>query len=636
MFKSSKSLYNLAETKLYFINAKKYLIIPNIKTFFFFVIVLLTILGTNVSAQDLASFKSTVIIIPDKPASLENRSAFLLSKWLKNIYKTDSGFPVLKEHEISNSEGTFFIKIGDVNSGIFKSSANNFDASFNIKRVKNELYIRGQSSLGTLLGVNYFLDQYCGVRFYLPGDLFATKAKSKIIIDKSINISQSPFTKYVFSTGFKTLDESAWALNNGLVRKNFGSHQHSMSERFYDDSIFKLFPEIFPLINGQRYFPVSKQDQKWEPDFSEPKLVDAAVYSAIKYFKQNPQYDYISFSVQDSKIYPTEGKMGSFLKSYANDEEGKKRGYTDAFVTFLNKVAERLQRELPANGITKTKNIIYLVYGYVRMVPTVKLHPNILPVTVFQISGSLMGTYFKDDGILAEWSKVTNRIGNHDWAEGLGFIYPRIYTNLLAQYLKTVEKDNMAFEFAHLEMYPNWALDGPKNYLMSKLYWNPNLNTDSILTLFCNDIFGKSKILMKNYFLTLEALNTSMNNNLEQRRGIRAYITQLPLNSKELQLVHQARQYIDEAYLTAQTSDQKERIDFFSKGFRMSEGFFDLYNSDNIDVSKADNLKDYIKNTISGNQMILNEATDKNFEQKMDALIDQIVKQKKLKSKNQN
>ncbi|MEO6838215.1 MAG: DUF4838 domain-containing protein, partial [Ginsengibacter sp.] len=470
----------------------------------------------------------------------------------------------------------------------------------------------------------------CGIRYYLPGTLFISMPENKKVnLNKIISVTQIPFARYVMSTGYKNGAENDWAVFNGLSRKDWGSHQHSMNDRFYDDSIFKLFPEIFPIINGKRYFPKSKQDQNWEPDFAEPKLVDAAVYSAIKYFKQNPTINYISFSVQDSWIYPTEGKMGDYLKNYQDTKQGKFRGYTDAFIAFLNKLAEQLKIELPANGITDPKTIVYLVYGNVRVAPSIKLNPAILPITVYHLSDAIVDSIYIDNGAISAWSKVTRRMGNHDWAEGRGFIYPRIYTKIVSNYVRRVQQEKMSFDYTHLEFYPNWSMDGPKYYFMSKIYWNPKVNADSLLTLFCNDMFGKAAKEMKNYFTAFENLNTLMNNDPKENRKIGAYNTQLSLNVNELTLLQQARQSIDKANSFAGTDDQKKRIELFSNGFKISEGFFDIFNSKTVDTAKVNGLKDYLKNTVSGNQMMMNMATDKNFLLVMDNLIDQIVNGKK-------
>ncbi len=584
---------------------------------------------SKAGAVDYLKPQTTFIVTSDKPDNLENKSALLLNKWFKNIYQTDSGFQVVKESLVKNTEGKIIIAIGKTTFSNRVNFNNLQPYSFTIKRKNQIISIEGASPLGTLLGTSYFLDHFCGVRFYMPGDVFISMPETKRIgLNKTISATVIPSTKYIMSTGYKTSAESDWAQVNGLARKDWGSHQHSMGDRFYNDSIFKLFPEIFPIVNGQKYFPKSKQDQNWEPDFAESRLVDAAVFSAIPYFKQNPQIDYISFSVQDSWSYPAEGKMGDYLKNYPNTKEGKFRGYTDAYISFLNKLAERLKKELPANGITKPKTIVYIVYGNVRVVPKVKLNPAILPITVFHLAESIMDSLYNDNG-LAQWAKVTKRIGNDDWAEGRGFIYPRIYTNIVSKFVRTVQKEKMSFDYAHLEFYPNWALDGPKYYFMSKIYWNPNANTDSLLTLFCMDMFGKAGKQMKSYFSALENLNTSMNNDPKRNRRIGGYATQLSLNENELSLVQKARRNIDEAYSIAGTDEQKKRIDLLSQGFKISEDFFEMYNSKIVDSNKVNELKDYLKNTVAGNQMMLNMATDKDFTEKMNALIDQIIKMKK-------
>jgi len=206
---------------------------------------------------------------------------------------------------------------------------------------------------------------------------------------------------------------------------------------------------------------------------------------------------------------------------------------------------------------------------------------------------------------------------------------PRIYTNLVSKFVRTVKKDKMNFEYEHIEAYPNWAMDGPKYYFMGKIYWNPDVNPDSLLTLFCLDMFGKAKDQMKAYFSTLEDLNTSMNNDPERNRRIAVYSTQLLLNEKELQMVKKARQLINEAAKIAETEEERKRIEIFSNGFKIFEYFLDIYNSKNIDENKVSALKNYLKNTVAGNGMMLNIAADTNFIKKMDGDINSVIKSKK-------
>lgn len=599
-----------------------------------FIFILLFFGSFKQKETDLLHPLSTQIVLSNNPNYLEVQGAKAISKWLRKIYRTEDGFNIISQKDVIEKKGQILLAVGNTELSPSQGLKGLPPYSYVIKRENNIIAIAGNENMSTLIGCGYFLDHYCGVRFYLPDDLFTSMPTQKEIrLDRNIDIKESPSTKYALTTGFKN-QEISWSYINALVRKNWGSHQHSMGDRFFNDSIINNFPEIFPLIEGKRYLPVSRTDQKWQPDLAEPKLVNAAVYSSVQYFKANPTIDYISFSVQDSRIFSNEGKMGKYLQSFPATPVGQRRGYTQANAEFLNSLAKQLRIALTANGITKPRTIVYIAYSQVNRIPEIKLDSSILPILVFQVAETLMDSVYQEapDGLknyrLSEWARVTSRIGNHDWAEGKGFIYPRIYTNLVSKFARTVIKNEMKFEYAHVEAYPNWGLDGPKLYFMGKIYWNPYVNTDSLLTLFCSDMFERAKKEMKNYFMTLEELNTSMNNDATRNRRLGSYTTQLPLNEKELRLVAQARSHLDAAKNTARNESEKKRINFFERGFKFSELFFDLYNSKSNIASKGATIKLYIQNKIAGDSMMLNEATDPNFLKKMNATIDNIVKQK--------
>ena len=596
--------------------------------------------------KEIILLPSNTIIVGTKDYPIGVR---YLYKWLNKIYNTEGvsnrNFSVLREFsELRNDKdttGKIVISVGATHFSNDDNVKNLSPYSFIIKREGNLIVIKGVDDIGTNLGVSYFLDHYCGVRFYLPGDLYTSMPKVHIIsLPANINVKETPFTKYVFSSGLwgkaddvkndVTQWDSFWALMNGLSRKDWGSHQHTLSALFYDSTTLKNYPEIYPVVNGKRYFPSSAKDQNFEPDFAEPHLADASLYEAIKYFKANPGMDYLAFSVMDGTGFSKEGKIGKFLMKYPQTTQGNTQGYTDAYVQFLNNFAERLPAVLLKNGITRKKTIVYTPYSQVRNIPSEKLSPNILPVTVYHLSNSVADSFYFPGGALSKWVQVTSRIGNDDWAEGKGFIYPRIYTDMVSRFLKTVKKYKLNFEYAHLEAYPNWALDGPKMYEMAKIYWNPNINIDSLRTQFCIDMFGNASGKMHNYFNTVEQISKWLNNHSGVPTHMYNYMGQLSLDNTRMLMVTQARQNLDEAAKTnGTTEDERKRIDFFSKGFKISESFFYLYNSKTFEMNKVNELKDYLKNTVAGNQMMLNIATDKDFLKDMDGLIDQIVKTKK-------
>ncbi|MBA2561942.1 MAG: hypothetical protein H0V14_03355 [Chitinophagaceae bacterium] len=120
-----------------------------------------------------------------------------------------------------------------------------------------------------------------------------------------------------------------------------------------------------------------------------------------------------------------------------------------------------------------------------------------------------------------------------------------------------------------------------------------------------------------------------MNNDPKRNRRIGVYTTQLNLNDKELRLVKLARELIDKAAKTAKTDEEKKRIAFFLKGFKIFEYFSDIYNYNDLNGSKAAELKSYLKDTIAGDRTMLNVANNANFINEMNLIVDNIVKSKK-------
>ncbi len=73
---------------------------------------------------------------------------------------------------------------------------------------------------------------------------------------------------------------------------------------------------------------------------------------------------------------------------------------------------------------------------------------------------------------------------------------------------------------------------------------------------------------------------------------------------------------------------KKRGLHFFLKGFKIFEYFSDIYNYNDLNGSKAAELKSYLKDTIAGNGTMLNVAKNSNFVSMMSTIIDNIVKSK--------
>lgn len=556
------------------------------------------------------SADSTIIVIPYD--SIHKSSAgFFLRNDLLAAYRLPTTvswkiFGVLRQQYINSSlypdtTGRTVIAIGNTTLSNDNDVKGLPPASFIIKKKGRVIVIRGVDDAGDLAGVEYFLSHYCDVVHYMPGTLFTKYPEDSIIeLPQEINIIDSPFTRNITSTGWSGTGnpndknniqywDNYWALYNSLNYTDWGQFQHTMSGLFYDSLIMKMHPDAYPIINDKRYFPTSSSDPNFEPNFSSPDLVDASFDIAVNYFTHNPIINTIAFSVMDSR--------NGFTLS------GQK--LIDANASWLNNLSEKIPN----------KTIAYLLYNSVNGYPSFKLEPNVLPITVWHLSDFPSDGWNRIDSIV----KFTDRVGNDDWAEGKGFIFPRIYTRIISKYLRTLKSKKIKFDYAHIEAYPNWGLDGIKYWEMGQIYRNPDLDVDSLRLKFCTDLFGNAGQQMKAYFDTMEDIGLWLNNT-GVGTHLYNYPQQLKLDSTRLVLVENCRKYLDAATNLAVTKEQKERVQFFNTGFTFIEGLWDLYNlkKNNVD------LKNYIKEKISGTGRILFSGTDSNYVNSLYNLINTI------------
>jgi hypothetical protein len=186
-------------------------------------------------------------------------AAGILQHWLRKVYRIESGFDVLGKWQV-NEEMTrqkFLIAIGPSPWGDYRPEDELGPYGFVIHRKDNVVSIVGAAPKpGTsplqlnnlILGAAYFLDTYCGVRLYMPNDLFVSvPGKKRITLPARIDVVERPFTSSVSATGFinvhpQQLYEFQWSRYLGFARREWETHQHSMGNRFPPRNLPKSTP----------------------------------------------------------------------------------------------------------------------------------------------------------------------------------------------------------------------------------------------------------------------------------------------------------------------------------------------------------------------------------------------------------
>jgi len=524
--------------------------------------------------------EQTTILVAKNGPSDEQNAAKLLQKWLRQASGVTTGFDLQNAAPVTtNSEATGRIVIAVGATAQLPTDprvAKLNDDGFLIHRAGATIAIEGKTAAGTFYGAVAFLDRYAGVRFYMPTDLWTSLPASHQVVFDGRDFLSQPFVESGDVTGINTggFGDGDWLHRIGGLRRKGGTHQHDMYAIFPPEKFAQQQPEIYPIYDGQRYIPKNASDQNWQIDFTTPITLDVAEQSISDYFRDNPTAAYIAVSVNDSNRWSQSERNQQIIADFkVKDPKGNYtlEATSDIYWRFMNKLAAWMKQEFPS------KRLIGLAYISTSGVPTFPLADNIVVYTNLHISEltAYIAAPMGQVPIIDQWLKVAHHYANHEWYEGDGFLLPRIYSGYWSQFMQKLAA-NIPSAYMHAEGYPNWGFDGPKYYVMTRLWWDPLLDPQKLTGQFCEDMFGPAAPAMNTYFAQLEDLWAHLDNSEGPKRKIGSWSNQFVTTPASRAIIARCHEALQQAVAAAQTDEQKKRVALFVKCFTFSESMFDL------------------------------------------------------------
>ncbi|HTB64322.1 MAG TPA: DUF4838 domain-containing protein, partial [Opitutales bacterium] len=450
------------------------------------------------------------------------------------------------------------------------------DDGFLIHRENNVINISGHTGNGTYFGAVSFLGRYAGVRFYMPTELWTSLPANHTVVFDGDDVVSNPFVVSGEITGLTGKDwgDPDWAKRIGALRRKGGVHQHNLYSIFPPEEFATTHPEIYPILDGKRYIPANAGDQGWQIDFAEPETLIAAEQSITEYFQKNPTLEYIAVSINDSNRWSQSQRYLDAIAAFkAKEPKGDFQGdaVSDIYWRFMNQLAVWMKQKFP------DKLLLGLAYNSTMNVPSFPLEENILVFTVMHLS-EFPGYTASTNGqlsVLDTWLAKAHHFGQHEWYEGNGYAMPRIYSGYWSQFMRALAK-HYSSAYMHAEGYPNWGYDGPKFYILTQMWWNPQADPVALTRQFCNDMFGPAAKPMADYFTHAEALWTQLDDNEGPKRKIGIWYNQFNTTPTSRQMIQHCHDDLQLAAAAAQTDDEKQRVALFAKCFAFSESVFQL------------------------------------------------------------
>lgn len=434
---------------------------------------------------------------------------------------------------------------------------------FLIKSTPEVIFLVGPKDWSTAYAVYTFLEDFCGARWFMPGDLGEDLPQRPQLTVPVVEKTYQPAYLHRQYSGFQFRDD--------FTRYEWGLRQKVRARLEYHHNLYKVFdvakygqkyPDLFPVLKGERRLPGPNNSGAWQPCLSNPKAVEVAMEYARDYFNKNPDAASISLGINDGGGYCECPECMKLIPPDAPRTERRSVWYFQ----FANKVAEGFDREFP------DKVIGFLLYGECHLPTGMKISPRLIGFEVFP-SYRLMTEEGRAefDKRLDNLSQVCPAFALYDWFYGTALFIPRLQIRPAKYWLQHGYEKGARHVKA--EAYMNWALDGFKYWMHTKLMWDPSLDVDAMMEDFLTRFFRESADPLRRYFKIVEQYTlTPVYSGEGENRVLTNFAFRYPVQfeSFPMKAVEACGALLAEAEKAARTDLTRRRVQYYLTGFNVT------------------------------------------------------------------
>lgn len=453
------------------------------------------------------------IYLPTSASESEIWAANELQHWLTEI--SGAYFKVFQYAETANlPDPGKRIYVGyslALNNKTGRPLPNEKDESFSYFSDGPEIYIYGGKERGTMYGVMAFLENEFGCRWYTPTARMIPKLDSFGF--SAFEHQESPGIQ-VRNSFFYTAFDPVWASRNKLNGRLSSNplSQPGRSESYWGvhtfyhflppDEFFKSHPEYFSLNKGERNADYNNPDwgKRGQLCLSNPNVLKIITQRVIDEIRKNP--DHMIYSVSQNDWYnPCECAN---CQKLVDKFGGKQSGIV---IWFVNQVAEAVEKVFPE------KYIGTLAYQYTRPAPLNIAPRHNVVVRLCPIEACVAhpletcpgnAAFMKD---MKDWSAMSPQLYIWDYVVNFQrYIMPYPNFAVLQPNIKTFA-ENKAIGIMEQGSYQERGgeFQELKTYLISKLLWNPDCDTEEVIDDFMQGYYGRSGRFVRQYFDLLQS-----------------------------------------------------------------------------------------------------------------------------------
>lgn len=420
------------------------------------------------------------IILSTKASAIDIQAGSVLQKYLQQI--SGVWIPVIYDQ---SPPSKFEIQIGKTNrtSNTLYSSLDKDGISISVSG--SEVRISGGNDKGVLYSVYSFLEKFLGCRKFAAG--YSVIPKNRVVsIPSEINITENPDFDYreVYYPESADQEYLDWHKLQRLD-ESWGLWVHTFDKLVPAREHFKSHPEYYGLVNGER-----KPSQLC---LTNPDVFRILTTKLRNMIADDPLKKYWSVSQNDDLGYCECENCKA-----VDDREGGPQG---SILQFVNKVAD----------LFPDQTISTLAYTYSQRAPlTLKPAKNVNVMLCSidcnrskPIESDTRSAYFIKS--VRDWSSLTNNLFIWDYVvQFTNYTSPFPNIPVLKPNVQFFKKNGVRGLFEQGSGDTGGEFSELKSYLLAKLTWDSDADTDSLKSDFIRNYYGNAGQFISTYIDLLE------------------------------------------------------------------------------------------------------------------------------------
>ena len=516
--------------------------------------------------------------------------------------------------------------------------------AFRIKTTGSVLSLAGKDDAGTQFAVYEFLEKFLGIRWLWPGKLGEVVPEHKTIVVGQVDVTEEP--DFVWRN--RGPEGALWGASTGPTemharelllgvtrehqqqvelwekRNKWGGMKiyggHCLGETFPPEKYGKTHPEYFALVKGKREIPGPDYDYKHRGQIctSNPEVVRVAIEWVRDFFDKHPEYDGVHMTLNDGGGFCECANCLALDVGISGEKDGidaeemktrprRRRVITDRVYTYLNQIAEEVQKTHPG------KYIMSMAYSrYITPPKRVKLNPYVIPQYCLWSAYNHANPEAKaeHEEIAAGWAKAANKKGIYEYY--INGSWPGLHRLTPYHFAESIKwLYSQGIDLYQMQSGDEFGVNGINYYVAGRLLWDTSLDEQQILDDFYRKGFGKAAGSVKRFH---NRLIEAWDREAAKDKRVSCYSLKQSrlLDYLTPELFEQCYADLDKAERLADNDLIRQRVEFYRKGLRYTELTFEATRASKKIIDKTEDDVDafmfmrFLSN--KGNKKLLEDA----------------------------